>query len=69
MSRRTILHAGSFGFIEVKTLATLAAIVLAFGFASTPITIAPPTVPIPASLFGMHVHYVVVPNSAGLVTP
>jgi hypothetical protein len=67
VSRRARLHADGFGSIQMKIL-MIFAVSLLFVFAPKPVTFTPPTVAIPASLFGMHIHYVVVPNRTGQVT-
>ena len=54
-------------------LAIVAAILLSFSvasfaFAPKPITLTPPSVPVPASFFGMHIHHMVFPSGTERLT-
>ncbi len=54
----------------MKTLPIIAAaFILLFAFALKPTTLTPPSVPVPASLFGMHIHYMVSPKGTDQLTP
>jgi len=72
------LHsADGFGFVGMKTRATIVAsalffflaVAIAVAFALKPMTLTPPSVPVPASLFGMHIHYMVTPKGNDRLTP
>ena len=80
MPRFARLHSADgfgFGFVEMKTRATIVAsalffflaVAIAVAFGLKPITLTPPSVPVPASLFGMHIHYMVTPKGNDRLTP
>jgi hypothetical protein len=54
----------------MKTLpAIAAAVILLSAFAPKPVKLTPPSVPVPASLFGMHIHHMVFPYGTERLTP
>jgi len=55
----------------MKIVCTGVAALLAFVFAAPPrpIALTPPAAPVPASLFGMHIHYMVSPSRTDRLTP
>ena len=63
---------GSFGMKIILAIAAatlLSFAVASFAFAPKPITLTPPSVPVPASLFGMHIHHMVFPSGTERLTP
>ena len=68
--RFTWLHAANgFRLTGMRTLSIIAALVPLFAFALKPMTLTPPSAPVPASLFGMPIHYVVSPKGTDRLPP
>jgi Glycosyl hydrolases family 39 len=55
--------------VGMKAFQIFAAFVLLSASPPKPISLSPPQVPVPASLFGMHIHHMVSPNGADPLTP
>ena len=63
---------GSFGMKIILAMAAailLSFAVASFAFAPKQIALTPPSEPVPASLFGMHIHHMVIPNGTERLTP
>jgi Glycosyl hydrolases family 39 len=59
-----------FGIVRMKTLQILSlSMFLIFASANKPIALTPPSTPIPASLFGMHIHHMVSLHGTDRLTP
>jgi hypothetical protein len=72
VSRAAESHsAHRFRGVAMKIIRTgvAALLVLAFAIPPRPIALTPPSAPVPPTLFGMHIHYVVSPNRTGQFTP